>query len=115
MAGRLNYQKADYSMIREGELWQVNWLEETGTICSLVYDIPNKRIVTLLGFSKGHWENAKEAHGNKRNLEDFNRWRGLAKIGKQTDRFLLHDQADIHESFKGPGKLEEIEMDWPTL
>lgn len=31
MAGRLNYQKADYQCIRPGELYQVNWLEETGT------------------------------------------------------------------------------------
>lgn len=29
------------------------WLEETGTICSLVYDIKEKKISTLLGFSKG--------------------------------------------------------------
>lgn len=115
MAGRSNYQKADYQMIRSGELWQCNWLEETGTICSLVYDIPRKRITTLLGFSKGHWENAEAAHGNKRNADDLERWRGLAKIGAQTDRHLLHDQANILESFHGPGTLEDIKMDWPTL
>ncbi|KAJ1567084.1 hypothetical protein HK405_007235 [Cladochytrium tenue] len=27
MAGRLNYQKAEYQCIRPGELWQCNWLE----------------------------------------------------------------------------------------
>jgi hypothetical protein len=61
MAGRVNFQTASYQCIRPGELWQCNWLEETGTICSLVYDIPNKRISTLLAFSQGHWECAEEA------------------------------------------------------
>lgn len=27
MAGRINFQKADYQCIREGEMWQCNWLE----------------------------------------------------------------------------------------
>lgn len=84
-------------------------------MCSLVYDIPNKKITTLLNFSKGHWENAEAAHGNKRNAADLERWRGLAKIGHQTDRFILNDQADILEAFQGQGDLEEIEMGWPTL
>lgn len=53
MAGRLNYQTAEYQCIRPGELWQCNWLEETGTICSLVYDAKQQTITTLLGFSKG--------------------------------------------------------------
>lgn len=53
MKGRLNFQTATYQCIRPGELWQCNWLEETGTIVSLVYDIPMKRITTMLGFSKG--------------------------------------------------------------
>ncbi|UZJ52932.1 hypothetical protein CBS101457_002252 [Exobasidium rhododendri] len=116
MAGRLNYQQADYQCIRPGELWQCNWTEETGTICSLVYDIPNKKITTLLNFSKGHWDYAEKAHGNKRNPKDFERWRELAKIGNNTsDRYALFDQADIAEHYKGPGNLEPIEMDWPTL
>lgn len=63
MAGRLNYQTATYQCIRPGELWQCNWLEETGTICSLVYDMKYGTITTLLGFSKGHWEKPEEAHG----------------------------------------------------
>jgi phenolic acid decarboxylase len=57
MAGRLNYQTCSYQCVRPGEIWQCNWLEETGTICSLVYDIKNQTITTLLGFSKGHWDN----------------------------------------------------------
>lgn len=61
MAGRVNFQTASYQCIRPSELWQCNWLEETGTICSLVYDIPQKRISTLLAFSQGHWEHAEEA------------------------------------------------------
>jgi hypothetical protein len=140
MAGRVNYQTASYQCIRPGELWQCNWLEgsflspafilhpssvpphpfliqpvETGTICSLVYDIPNKKISTLLAFSQGHWEHPQEAHGDKRNPADFERWRGLAKIGKQTDRFMLNEQADILEAFKGKGDLVPIDAEAETL
>ncbi|CAG8936428.1 unnamed protein product [Penicillium salamii] len=115
MAGRLNFQEAHYQCIRPGELWQCNWLEETGTICSLVYDIPRKKITTLLGFSKGHWENAREAHGDKRVEADMERWRGLARIGIQTDRLLLSAQADILEDFRGKGELVPCDMSLPTL
>ncbi|GIJ82971.1 hypothetical protein Asppvi_001488 [Aspergillus pseudoviridinutans] len=115
MAGRKNFQAATFQCIRPGELWQCNWLEETGTICSLVYDIPRKRMTTTMGFSKGHWENAEAAHGDKRNPEDLARWRGLAKIGVQTDRKLISEQAEIVEDFRGAGDLEPIDMDWPTL
>lgn len=115
MAGRLNYQAADYQCIRPGELWQCNWLEETGTICSLVYDIPRKKITTLIGFSKGHWEKAEAAHGDKRNPKDLDRWRELAQLGKQTDRVMLNEQADILEDFHGPGDLKPVDNKWPTL
>ena len=27
MAGRINFQKADYQCVRPGEIWQCNWLE----------------------------------------------------------------------------------------
>jgi len=115
MAGRLNYQTATYQCIRPGELWQCNWLEETGTICSLVYDMKLGKITTLLGFSKGHWEKPEEAHGDKRNKEDFERWRGLAKIGSQADRHMLSEQATILETFHGKGDLLPIDESWPTL
>lgn len=115
MAGRLNFQEATYQCIRPGELWQCNWLEETGTICSLVYDIPKQKITTLLGFSKGHWENAEAAHGDKRNQEDLDRWRGLAKLGSQVERFMLSEQAHMVETFRGNGDLEPIEESWATL
>ncbi|KAI9374225.1 Calycin-like protein [Aspergillus egyptiacus] len=115
MAGRKNFQTATYQCIRPGELWQVNWLEETGTICSLVYDIPRGKITTLLGFSKGHWERNEEAKGDKRNQEDLERWRRLARIGDQRDRMLLSEQADIVGDYWGPGPLEGIEMQWPTM
>ncbi len=55
MAGRSNFQTCSFQCIRPGELWQCNWLEETGTIVSLVYDIPSRRITTLIGFSKGKY------------------------------------------------------------
>ena len=115
MAGRINYQTATYQCIRPGELWQVNWLEETGTVCSLVYDIPQQRITTLIAFSKGHWENAEDAHGDKRNPKDLERWRGLAKKGTQTERFMLSEQAELAEKFKGKGDLVPIEPNAPTF
>lgn len=88
---------------------------ETGTFVSLVYDIPNKKITTGAAFSKGHWEHAKDAHGDKRNPEDLQRWRGLAKMGIQTERLVLAEQADIAEVFKGPGNLKPIAPDAPTF
>ncbi|OJJ99585.1 hypothetical protein ASPACDRAFT_119159 [Aspergillus aculeatus ATCC 16872] len=116
MAGRKNFQAATYQCIRPGELWQVNWLEETGTICSLVFDIPSRRLSTLLGFSRGHWTQNEAAHGDKRNLEDFVRWRELARIGSsQADRVMLSEQADILQDFHGAGELEPIDPSWPTL
>jgi hypothetical protein len=115
MAGRINYQTASYQCVRPGEIWQVSWLEETGTVVSLVYDIVNGTISGLLSFSKGHWENAEQAHGDKRNPEDFDRWRGLASHGLQTDRFMLVEQAQILEKFKGKGDLVPIEPDAVTL
>lgn len=115
MAGRLNYQKADYQCIRPGELYQVNWLEETGTICSLVYDIKKQKITTMLNFSKGHWQYPDKAHGDKRNPEDFQRCRDLAKIGVQTDRHILNDQATILETFHGAGHLQDIDLNAATL
>lgn len=115
MSGRINYQQATFQCIRPGELWQCNWLEETGTIVSLVYDIPNQKITTMIAFSKGHWENPEEAHGDKRKTADLDRWRGLAKIGVQTDRFILSEQADIKEKFKGKGELVPIDESMPTI
>lgn len=115
MAGRNNYQTATYQCIRPGELWQVNWLEETGTVVSLVYDIPKQKITTLIAFSKGHWQHAEEAHGDKRNREDLERWRGLARMGTQAERYMLSEQATIVENFKGKGDLRPIAQDAETF
>jgi len=43
------------------------------------------------------------------------RWRGLAEIGKQTDRFVLSEQAEIVDVFKGKGGLTPISEDDPTF
>ncbi|KAM3083508.1 hypothetical protein ACMFMG_004156 [Clarireedia jacksonii] len=115
MAGRLNYQRCSYQCIRATELWQVNWLEETGTICSLVYDIPRGQITTLLAFSQGHWENPARAHGDKRNAEDLQRWRELARVGAQTDRYLLGEQAEVVRVFRGKGELGWVEEGVETM
>ncbi|KAK5452987.1 hypothetical protein LTS15_007136 [Exophiala xenobiotica] len=100
MKGRTNYQTCTFQCIRPGELWQCNWLEETGSVVSLV---------------KGHWENPQAARGDKRNPADFARWKSLAEIGKQTDRLMLSEQADILETFKGPGGLIPIAPNAVTL
>ena len=100
MAGRINYQRATYQCIRPGELWQINWLEETGTVVSAVYDIPNKKITTLISFSEGHWKQADVAHGDKRHKDDLEKWRKLADVGNQASRFMLSEQANIVEAFK---------------
>ncbi|OJJ82487.1 uncharacterized protein ASPGLDRAFT_130517 [Aspergillus glaucus CBS 516.65] len=115
MAGRKNYQEVTYQCIRPGELWQCNWLEETGTICSLVFDIPRGLITTLLGFSRGHWEGDGVAKGDKREGKDLERWRGLAGVGRQSERVMLSERASVVEDFWGAGELEGIEMDWPTM
>lgn len=112
MAGRRNYQTAYYQRIREN-LWQVNWLEETGTIVSLVIDQPGKRITTFIAFSQGHWENPEIAHGYKN--DDLASWRELSKIGISTNRYLLPEQATLNKIYEGPGDLEPVELDWPTL
>lgn len=84
-------------------------------MCSLVYDIPRKEITTLIGCSQDHWGHAEAAHGDKRNAKDLKRWRGLARVGKQTDRVMLHKQADILEDFRGPGNLKPVDNSWPSL
>ena len=81
----------------------------------MVYDIKNQTITTLIAFSKGHWNNAKEARGDKRDAEVFERWRGLAKQGTQTERYMLSEQAKIAERFKGKGELVPIEEDAVTF
>ena len=55
------------------------------------------------------------AHGDKRNKEDFDRWRGLAKIGNQAERHLLAERAKILEGFRGKGELVPIEPNAVTL
>ncbi|KAF2248443.1 hypothetical protein BU26DRAFT_334276 [Trematosphaeria pertusa] len=115
MAGRSNYQTCTWQCIRPGELWQCNWLEETGTIVSLVYDIKERRVTTMIAFSRGHWEKSEEAKGDKRRKEDFERWRRLAEIGTQTERFVLCEQAEVVEVFRGRGSLEGVKEDAVTF
>lgn len=112
MAGRSNYQTTYYQRI-QANMWQISWLEETGTIVSLVLDINNKRVTTLIAFSQGHWENPEIAHGNKR--DNLPKWRELSKIGIQTNRYMLTEQATIHTIYEGPGDLEEIDLEWSTF
>jgi phenolic acid decarboxylase len=115
MDGRINYQRATYQCIRPGELWQINWLEETGTVVSAVYDIKGRKMTTMIAFSEGHWKEPEAAHGDKRNSEDLKRWRGLAERGNQASRFMLSEQATILEVFKGKGELKPISQDDPLF
>jgi hypothetical protein len=53
--------------------------------------------------------------GDKRNPEDFERWRKLAEVGKNTDREVIPEQATIDTITEGRGDLEDIDEDAPTL
>ncbi|KAF9952926.1 hypothetical protein BGZ72_005811 [Mortierella alpina] len=88
---------------------------ETGSVFSIVYDIPSKRMTGLLGLSKGHATHPELARGDKRNPEDLARWSKLAEIGKQTERHMISDQVDVVESFYGSGTLDDIDLNAPTL
>ncbi len=77
--------------------------------------LPQQLDLDLTEYTTGHWENPESAHGDKRNAADFERWRGLARIGRQTDRHMLAEQADVVDVFRGKGGLEGIERDWATL
>ncbi|KAL8290363.1 hypothetical protein RQP46_002621 [Phenoliferia psychrophenolica] len=113
MAGRSNFQTAYYQRIREN-LWQVSWIEETGTTVTIALDLPMKRITTFMAFSYGHWNFPEKAHGYKRG--QLEQWRELAKLGNQTtDRHPLPEQATLDKVYQGKGELQDIEMDWPTL
>ncbi|KAL0487288.1 padC [Acrasis kona] len=114
MAGRSNYQTLYVQRIRKN-LWQLSWLEETGTIVSLVLDIEEKRITTFMAFSKGHWTKPEEAHGDKRNQQDLQRWRGLATIGNQMERHIIPEQANIDLIFEGRGDLDDVDENAVTL
>ncbi|KAI5480201.1 phenolic acid decarboxylase [Pseudohyphozyma bogoriensis] len=113
MAGRTNFQTAYYQRIRE-KLWQMSWVEETGTIVSLVMDLNELRITTFICFSKGHWDFPEKAHGWKQ--DDLTQWRELSKIGNSTtERHVIPEQAKVDKMYKGRGDLPEIDMNWPTL
>ena len=101
--------------VRTDEIYQISWLEETGTVVSIIADLTQKRITTYMAFSKGHWENPEEAHGDKRNPKDLERWRGLAKIGTQMEKEILPEQATLNEIYEGRGDLDDIDDDAPTL
>lgn len=51
------------------------------------------------------------AHGDKR----IERWRELARMGKQVERCMLAEQAAVLEVFRGKGGLVLVELDAVTL
>ncbi|CUA74702.1 hypothetical protein RSOLAG22IIIB_05671 [Rhizoctonia solani] len=70
-----------------------------------------------MAFSYGHWNFSEQAHGDKRILQDLERWRGLAtrSSGCPSKRQVIPEQATIDKIFDGPGDLEDINDDSPTL
>lgn len=69
-----------------------------------------------MAFSKGHWTQPEDAHGDKRNDEDLARWRKLSEIGNSTtDKHVLPEQATIDKIYQGRGNLGQVELEWPTL
>ncbi|THH13743.1 hypothetical protein EW146_g6499 [Bondarzewia mesenterica] len=115
LAGRTNFQHAHYQKIRDN-IWQCSWLEETGTVVSMVVDFDQRTVTTFGAFARGHWDHPEAARGWKRNPEDLARWKGLAKEGKdQADRHLMVERADMTSLEQGKGDLPEIQEDWPTM
>ncbi|GAA5888879.1 hypothetical protein JCM6882_002888 [Rhodosporidiobolus microsporus] len=114
MAGRRNYQTAYYQRERPN-LWQISWVEETGTTVTITLDIELRRVTTSMFFSYGHWACPQKAHGYKR--EKLAAWRELAKLesGQPAKVHALPEQATIDKMYQGRGELEDIEMGWPTL
>ncbi|KAI8080042.1 uncharacterized protein BX664DRAFT_269574 [Halteromyces radiatus] len=110
MKGRYNYVKAYYQKIRDN-LFNVSWVEETGTIVTTTVDLDQKRVHGFIAFSQGHWENNEDAHGDKRNMKDLERWRKLSKIGDHTTRHIHLDEAHIIDIFEGPGDLKQVTND----
>ncbi|CAE6499152.1 unnamed protein product [Rhizoctonia solani] len=92
-------------------------VEETDTIVSLIVDLPHKRLTTFMAFSYGHWSFPEQAHGNKRSVQDLERWRGLAtrEAGLPMKRHIIPEQATIDRIFEGQGDLEDIDNNDITL
>ncbi|KAH7230336.1 Calycin-like protein [Fusarium solani] len=113
LAGRINYVQAYYHAVREN-VFNITWLEETGTIVTQTLDLENKRIFTTAAFSKGHAENHDLCKGTK--MTHLEQWRDLAKIGIQTDRKIVRASGVVDNVFNDRGDvLPEIEDDWPVL
>ncbi|KAI0045092.1 hypothetical protein FA95DRAFT_172046 [Auriscalpium vulgare] len=135
MEGRSNYQQCHILEVRESEIFQISWVEgqlssfsppshthphnlkETDTIVSLIVDLPRKRITTFGAFSHGHWSRPEDAHGNKRNPVDLQRWRGLASIegSEPKNRHIMSKYATIHDIVEGKCEFEDIDEDAETL
>lgn len=80
-----------------------------------MYDIKEKKMTSMIAFSEGRWKENKQAHGDKRNRRDLERWRKLADIGNQASRFMLSEQGTILEVFKGKGNLKPIPQEDPLF
>ena len=74
-----------YQRIRPN-LWQISWVEETGTIVTMALDQEEKRVTTAMFFSYG-----------------------ASRCDQSTYR------SPATQIYEGRGDLEDIEMDWPTL
>ncbi|TFK51195.1 phenolic acid decarboxylase [Heliocybe sulcata] len=115
LAGRVNFQHAHYQKVRDN-VWQCSWLEETGTVVSMVIDFDQQTIHTFGAFTRGHWDHPDQARGWKRNPEDMARWKALAQEGKdQADRHLMVEYAKMSELTTGQGDLPDIDDTWETM
>ena len=88
---------------------------ETGSIVSLVRDIPEKGVSTFIAWHcmalladsvahrPDHWAHAKRASDDKRNEEDFERFRKLSAMGSLTDSKLLSNHRTVIKHFKTKG------------
>ena len=62
------------------------------------------QLIYVYFLQPGHWEKPEEAHGDKRNPKDLERWRGLAKIGTQMEKHIIPEQATLNKIY---GKYQD--------
>ncbi|KAK4698623.1 hypothetical protein P7C70_g7651, partial [Phenoliferia sp. Uapishka_3] len=118
MAGRKNYQTAYYQRIREN-LWQVSWIEETGTTVTITLDRKYSSS-PVLDFAE--WRSPTVTGHSPRRLTDTSvrSWMsGESCLSWETPRRIVtlyqSAQATLDKVYQGKGELADIEMDWPTV
>jgi hypothetical protein len=83
--------------------------------CSSLFPLLFLSLSAHIVFSRSG-DKPEEAHGDKRNPKDFDRWRELAKMGGPKERHTIMEQAtiDVIEDGK-PEHIKDIDPEAETL